>query len=60
MKGHEQDHHDQAERQGGVQNQLEPGLRLGFRGAGESDEYASRQHHRARNVLLCLLHDVLQ
>ncbi len=37
-----------------------PGLCLGLGGAGKSDEYASRQRDRARDVLLCLLHDVLQ
>jgi hypothetical protein len=59
-KGHEQDDHDQGERQRGIQNQLEPGLRLGLGGTGKFDEYASGQHHGASNVLLRLLHHVLQ
>ena len=60
VKRHEQDDHDQGERQRGVQNQLETSLRLGLGRTGKSDEYASRQHYGASNVLLRLLHDVLQ
>jgi len=35
-------------------------LRLGLGGTGKFDEYASRQYHGASNVVLCLLHHVLQ
>jgi hypothetical protein len=60
MKGTEQQHDDQHERNRGVQQQLALGLRFAFGSASELDEDATRQSHVVGNLPASIVNDAAQ